>query len=56
MGKGKGAFSHNVALVNSGTVVFELGGPGLTEKLAKQAFLQASYKLGLPTEFVRYLA
>jgi large subunit ribosomal protein L16 len=56
MGKGKGAFSHNVALVTAGTVLFELGGPGLTEKLAKQALLQAAYKLGLPTKFIRYLA
>lgn len=55
MGKGKGAFSHNVALVSSGAVIFELGGFGLTEKLAKQAFTQATYKLGLPTEFSRYL-
>ena len=54
MGKGKGAFSHNVALVVSGSILFELGGPNLIEKLAKQAFLQATYKLGLPTEFVRY--
>ena len=54
MGKGKGAFSHNVALVVAGSILFELGGPALTEKLAKQAFLQATYKLGLPTEFVRY--
>lgn len=56
MGKGKGAFSHNVALLGAGTVLFELGGPSLTEKLAKQAFLQASVKLGFQTRFVRYLA
>ena len=55
MGKGKGAFSHNVALVSGGTILFELGGVNLTEKLVKQAFLQASYKLGLPSQLVRYI-
>jgi large subunit ribosomal protein L16 len=55
MGKGKGGFSHNVALVSAGSLIFELGGGGLTEKLARQAFLQASHKLGLPTRIVRYL-
>lgn len=56
MGKGKGNFSHNVAIVSCGTVVFEIGGPNLTEKLAKQAMLQASVKLGVPSKFVRYTA
>jgi large subunit ribosomal protein L16 len=54
MGKGKGAFSHNVALVSAGTILFELGGPVLTEKLAREAFLQASYKLGFTSQFVSY--
>jgi ribosomal protein L16/L10AE len=44
-----------VALVSAGSLLFELGGGGLTEKLARQAFLQASHKLGLPTRIVRYL-
>lgn len=54
MGKGKGNFSHNVALVSSGTVIFEIGGVNLTEKLAKQAIEQAGCKLGLPFKFIRY--
>jgi large subunit ribosomal protein L16 len=53
MGKGKGAFSHNVALVLPGTVLFELGGVALTNKLAFQAFTQASYKFGILTELIR---
>jgi large subunit ribosomal protein L16 len=56
MGKGKGNFSHNVALVSSGTVIFEIGGTNLTEKLAKQAMEQAACKLGLPSKFIRYIA
>jgi len=51
MGKGKGAFSHNVAILLAGTTLFELGGPSLSMKLAYQAFLQANYKLGLPLKF-----
>lgn len=56
MGKGKGGFSHNVALVSSGTIIFEIGGPNLTEKLAYQAIQQAACKLGLPSKFVRYIS
>lgn len=54
MGKGKGGFLHNVALVSSGTIVFEISGANLTEKLAKQAIQQAAGKLGVPSKFVRY--
>ena len=54
MGKGKGGFLHNVALVSSGTIIFEIGGVSLTEKLAKQGMLQAAGKLGVPSKFVRY--
>lgn len=56
MGKGKGSFSHNVALVSSGTIIFEIGGPALTEKLARQAIQQAACKLGLPSKFIRYVS
>lgn len=56
MGKGKGSFSHNVALVSSGTIIFEIGGPALTEKLARQAIHQAACKLGLPSKFIRYVS
>jgi large subunit ribosomal protein L16 len=55
MGKGKGSFSHNVALVSCGTILFEIGGPNLTDKLAKQAIDQAAVKLGIPSKFIRYI-
>jgi len=53
MGKGKGGFSHNVAMVVVGTTLFELGGSSLSFKVAQQAFVQASYKLGISIELVR---
>jgi large subunit ribosomal protein L16 len=56
MGKGKGSFSHNVALVSCGTILFEIGGPNLTDKLAKQAIDQAAVKLGIPSKFIRYIS
>lgn len=56
MGKGKGNFSHNIALVGEGTIIFELGGELLSSKLAYQAFLQASSKASLPLKFIFRLA
>jgi large subunit ribosomal protein L16 len=56
MGKGKGAFSHNVALVNVGTTLFEIGGPSLTHKLVSEAYTQAVYKLGIACTLVRRIA
>ena len=34
MGKGKGSISYSVALVQKGTILFELGGRRLKKKLA----------------------
>jgi len=43
MGKGKGAVDHWVAVVKPGSVMFEVG--GVTEEVAREAMLRASYKL-----------
>jgi large subunit ribosomal protein L16 len=56
MGKGKGSFSHNVAIVSAGSVLFELGGLLLTERLAVQALEQAARRLGLPTQIIRCMS
>lgn len=53
MGKGKGAYSFSVTIVKVGTVLFELGGPKLTEKLASKAFFQAGKRLPISTEMCR---
>ncbi|KAJ1644872.1 39S ribosomal protein L16, mitochondrial [Coemansia erecta] len=52
MGKGKGAFDYWAVRVPKDKIIFELSGPGLNNELAKDAIRQASFKLGVPTEFV----
>jgi len=50
MGKGKGSYSGSVAVVKSGTVLFELGGEHLPESLAYEAFKQAGERLPFKTK------
>ena len=50
MGKGKGSVEYWVALVQPGTVLFEID--GVTETLAREAFRLASSKLPIGTEFI----
>ncbi len=47
MGKGKGAVEEWVAPVKRGRIMFELG--GVNEKIAREAFRLASYKLPIKT-------
>jgi large subunit ribosomal protein L16 len=51
MGKGKGNPEYWVALVQPGTVIYEI--QGVEEDLAREAFRLASSKLPISTEFVR---
>ena len=51
MGKGKGNPEYWVALVQPGTVLYEI--QGVDESLARQAFKLASSKLPVSTEFAR---
>ena len=51
MGKGKGNPEYWVALVQPGTVLYEI--QGVDESLARQAFKLASAKLPVSTEFAR---
>jgi large subunit ribosomal protein L16 len=51
MGKGKGAPEYWVAVVKTGTVMFELGG-GITRVLAEEAMTLAGSKLPIKTKFV----
>lgn len=50
MGKGKGAVDHYVAIVRSGTVMFEIG--GIEETLAKEALTLASHKLPVRSKII----
>ena len=50
MGGGKGAVDHYVAVVQKGTIVFEL--EGITEEQAKEAFRLAGHKLPVKTKFI----
>lgn len=54
MGKGKGAYSYSVAIVQKGTILFELGGLKLTKKLAFFALKLAAGKLPIKTEMCVY--
>lgn len=54
MGKGKGAYSYSVAIVQKGTILFELGGVKLTKKLAFFALRLAAGKLPIKTELCIY--
>jgi len=51
MGKGKGSVEYWVALLQPGRMVFELD--GVTEEVARDAFLKASAKIGIPMVFVK---
>lgn len=50
MGKGKGAVDHYVAVVKSGTVMFEMS--GVPEAIARQAMTHAGHKLPVKTKFL----
>lgn len=52
MGKGKGGFEYWACRVPVGRVVFEVGGGGLREEIAKEALRLASAKLPVLTEFI----
>ena len=54
MGKGKGSHSYYVAIVQKGTVLFELGGVKLPKKLALKALEIAAEKLPIKTEICVY--
>lgn len=50
MGGGKGSFDHYVAVVKTGTILFET--TGVPEQVAKKAFTAASHKLPVKTKFI----
>jgi large subunit ribosomal protein L16 len=50
MGKGKGAPEEWVAVVRPGTVLYEMD--GVSEEIAREAFLLAAHKLPIKTRFV----
>ncbi|MCG3127052.1 MAG: 50S ribosomal protein L16 [Phycisphaerae bacterium] len=50
MGHGKGEPEYWVAVVKPGTVMFEIG--GVSEDLAKTAFLRVAHKMPVRTRFV----
>jgi large subunit ribosomal protein L16 len=52
MGKGKGIFSHYVAAVPAGRLIFRI--TGISEFLAKKALIAGGKKLSLRTSFVIY--
>lgn len=51
MGKGKGGAEFWVAVVRPGRVLYEI--EGVTEELARKAFLRAHHKLPIDTRFVK---
>ena len=51
MGKGKGAPEFWVAVVRPGRVLYEI--EGVTEELAREAFLRAHHKLPVNTRFIK---
>jgi len=51
MGSGKGSVEHWVAVVRPGRVLFEIA--GVSEEVAREAMLRASYKLPIRTQFVK---
>jgi large subunit ribosomal protein L16 len=50
MGKGKGSVEYWVALVQPGSMLYEI--EGVSEDIAREAFRLASAKLSVPTTFV----
>ena len=51
MGKGKGSVEYYVFRVKPGRIIFEMD--GVTEEVAKEAFLRASAKLPFATKFIK---
>jgi len=54
MGKGKGTHSYSIAVIQKGTILFEIGGAKLTQKLAFKALEIAAQKLPIKTEICQY--
>ncbi|KZO91324.1 hypothetical protein CALVIDRAFT_489271, partial [Calocera viscosa TUFC12733] len=52
MGKGKGSFDHWACRCPTGRVIFEVGGEGVSEQLAKDALRLVAGKLSYKTEFI----
>ena len=52
MGSGKGNPEFWVAVIKPGRILFEIGGPEITEELAKEAMRLAQYKLPVKTKFL----
>lgn len=50
MGSGKGAVDHFVAVVKSGTIMFEMD--GVEHNIAKEAMRLAQYKLPIKAKFI----
>lgn len=51
MGGGKGSLDHFVTVVTPGRILFEMA--GVSEEIAREALRLASYKLNIPTKFVK---
>ena len=52
MGSGKGNPEFWVAVIKPGRILFEMGGPEITEAIAKEAMRLAQYKLPIKTKFL----
>ncbi len=52
MGSGKGNPEFWVAVIKPGRILFEIGGPEITEAQAKEAMRLAQYKLPVKTKFI----
>ncbi|EIW72983.1 hypothetical protein TREMEDRAFT_18219, partial [Tremella mesenterica DSM 1558] len=52
MGKGKGTFEYWACRVPVGRVIFEIGGGGIREEIARQALKLAQVKLPVQSEFI----
>ena len=52
MGSGKGNPEFWVAVIKPGRILFEMGGPEITETIARAAMRLAQYKLPVKTKFV----
>lgn len=54
MGKGKGSFSENIAIIKEGTVLLEIGGKSYNKKTAQLALEQIQKKLPFPSKIIRH--
>ncbi|KZV81159.1 ribosomal protein L16 [Exidia glandulosa HHB12029] len=52
MGRGKGLFEYWATRVNTGRVIFEIGGIPIREELAREALRQAAAKMPCVMEFI----